>query len=348
MKSWHFYFCLLSTCLLQFCSTSSSSPPEAGAKGPTLEEYFTPEESGIQNGGVKVIPITTPAGTFNVWTRRFGHNPKVKVLLLHGGPGATHEYFECVQSFFPRKGIEFIYYDQLGSGNSDHPEGQSEILWQLPRFVNELEQVRVALGLDSTNFILLGHSWGGILALEYALEYQKNLKGLIISDMMSSAPEYDKYSEVLAQKLDPEVLKELRAIEANNDFDNPRYMELLTPNFYNQFICRLPLDQWPEPVNRSFSKMNPEVYVSMQGPSEFGISGRLENWDVSKRLPEIKVPTLTVGATYDTMDPEHMRWMSTQVQNGQFLLCPNGSHMCMWDDQKVWMNGVMDFVVGLE
>ncbi|HQU53077.1 MAG TPA: proline iminopeptidase-family hydrolase, partial [Saprospiraceae bacterium] len=270
-----------------------------------------------------------------------------KVLTLHGGPGATHEYFECIQSFFPREGIEFFYYDQLGSGNSDNPQGQSEALWQLPRFVDELEQVRVALGLDSNNFILLGHSWGGILAMEYALKYQQNLKGLIISDMMSSAPEYDKYSEVLAQKLDPDVLKELRTIEANNDFDNPRYMELLTPNFYNQFICRIPLDQWPEPVNRSFSKMNPEVYVSMQGPSEFGISGRLENWDVSKRLPEIKVPTLTVGATYDTMDPEYMRWMSTQVQNGKFLLCPNGSHMCMWDDQDVWMKGVMDFVLSL-
>ena len=341
-----FVFCLLlSLALWQACSTPT--PPENSDKALTLQEYFAPEDSGIQNGGVKVIPIKTPAGTYNVWTRRFGHNPKLKVLTLHGGPGATHEYFECVQSFFPREGIEFFYYDQLGSGNSDNPQGQSEALWQLPRFVDELEQVRVALGLDSTNFILLGHSWGGILAMEYALKYQQNLKGLIISDMMSSAPEYDKYSEVLAQKLDPEVLKELRTIEANNDFENPRYMELLTPNFYNQFICRIPLDQWPEPVNRSFSKMNPEVYVSMQGPSEFGISGRLENWDVSKRLPEIKVPTLTVGATYDTMDPEYMRWMSTQVQNGQFLLCPNGSHMCMWDDQDVWMKGVMDFVLSL-
>ena len=310
-----------------------------------LNAYLSPVGDGVQSGGVQVIPIETMGKTFHVWTKRIGNNPTHKLLLLHGGPGATHEYFECLESFFPKEGIELIYYDQLGSGNSDNPDDVS--FWDLPRFVDELEQVRVALGLDSNNFILLGHSWGGILAMEYALKYQQNLKGLIISDMMSSAPEYDKYSEVLAQKLDPDVLKELRTIEANNDFDNPRYMELLTPNFYNQFICRIPLDQWPEPVNRSFSKMNPEVYVSMQGPSEFGISGRLENWDVSKRLPEIKVPTLTVGATYDAMDPEYMRWMSTQVQNGKFLLCPNGSHMCMWDDQDVWMKGVMDFVLSL-
>ncbi|RMG83256.1 MAG: alpha/beta fold hydrolase [Bacteroidetes bacterium] len=332
--------------MLFWWSCSAPPPPPKPATGTlSLQDYFAPHDTGMQTGGVKVIPIHTPAGDFKVWTQRVGNNPKMKVLLLHGGPGATHEYFECVQSFFPREGIEFIFYDQLGSGNSDHPEGKGDLLWEVPRFVEEVEQVRQALKLDADNFYLLGSSWGGILAMEYALKYQQHLKGLIITNMMSSAPEYDRYAnEVLAKQMDPAVLKEIRDIEARGDFDNPRYMELLLPHFYTQHLIRLPLDQWPDAINRTFAKLNSEVYVTMQGPSEFGISGKLETWDVSDRLPEIEVPTLTIGATYDTMDPKHMEWMSTQVKKGRFLLCPKGSHFCMWDDQETWMNGVMKFI----
>ena len=145
----------------------------------------------VQTGGVKVISIESPRGKFNIWTKRMGNNPKIKLLLLNGGPGATHEYFECFESFLSPEGIEFIYYDQLGCGNSDNPKDTS--LWDLGRFVEEVEQVRVALHLNKDNFYLLGHSWGGILAMQYALKYQDNIKGLIISNMMSSCPDYDKY-----------------------------------------------------------------------------------------------------------------------------------------------------------
>ncbi len=271
----------------------------------TQNEYFAQSADSIQNGGVKVIPITTPKGTFNVWTKRIGNNPKIKVLLLNGGPGATHEYFECFENFLPAEGIEFIYYDQLGCGNADNPNDTS--MWDLPRYVEEVEQVRKALKLDNTNFYLLGHSWGGILAMEYSLKYQNNMKGLIISNMMASCPEYDKYAnEVLAKQMNPEVLVELMKIEANNDFSNPRYMELLLPNFYEKHILRFPVKDWPEPVNRSFAKMNQSLYVTMQGPSEFGISGKLEKWDRKADLKNVKIPTLVIGAKHDTMDPKHM------------------------------------------
>ena len=129
---------------------------------------------------MRLIPIETPSGTFHVWTKRVGNNPTMKVLLLHGGPGATHEYLEAFDSFLPGAGIEYYYYDQLGSAYSDQPDEPE--LWELPRFVHEVEQVRKALGLDATNFYLYGQSWGGILAIEYALAHQKNLKGLIISN----------------------------------------------------------------------------------------------------------------------------------------------------------------------
>ena len=137
-------------------------------------------------------------------------------------------------------------------------------------------------------------------------------------------------------------MAEIKALEAKGDFANPRYMELLIPNFYKQHLCRL--EEWPDGFNRTMKHANGVVYTMMQGPSEFGVGGRLANWDVSKRLPEITVPTLMEGAKYDTMDPEYMKWMSTQVKNGKYLYCPNGSHLSMWDDQKVFMEGVISFI----
>ncbi len=327
-----------SACIIS-CSKSSNQIEQ----GINLPSYFKSHETGIKTGNIKVVQIETTKGKFNVWTKRFGNNPTIKLLLLNGGPGATHEYFECFESFLPAEGIEFIYYDQLGCGNSDNPNDTT--LWDLARFVEEVETVRQALNLDKSNFYLLGHSWGGILALEYALKYQEHMRGLIISNMMSSCPEYGKYAdEVLAKQIDPKVLDTIRMIEAKSDFDNPKYMELLLPHFYARHICRIPMEEWPEPVNRSFSKVNHSLYVTMQGPSEFGIAGNLVHWDRSSDLPKLSVPTLTIGAKHDTMDPEHMKWMSTQVQNGSYLYCPNGSHMCMYDDQETYVNGLIAFL----
>ena len=335
------FLLLFAWSLLLFSCTPPTPPPVSLS----LAEYFQPGPAEPQTGGVAMIPIHTPKGDFRVWTKRFGHNPKLKVLLLHGGPGCTHEYFEAFESFLPPEGIEFIYYDQLGSAYSDQPTDTS--LWVLPRFVEEVEQVRVALGLDKDNFYLLGHSWGGILAMQYALKYQDNLKGLIISNMMASCPKYGEYADsVLAKQIDPAVLAELQALEARNDFANPRYMSLLMPHFYEKHILLKPAAEWPDPVNRNFNKLNQQVYVQMQGPSEFGISGNLEKWDVSAELPNIKVPTLVIGAAHDTMDPAYMQWMSTQLPQGQFLLCPNGGHMSMWDDQAHYFPGLLAFLKG--
>jgi len=318
-----------------------SCEPKKTPSTETATAYYDLGETGVKSGGVKMIPIH--GGKYKVWTKRVGNNPRIKVLLLHGGPAATHEYFESFDSFFPKEEIEYYYYDQLGSYYSDQPNDTS--LWNTPRFVEEVEEVRQALKLDSTNFYLLGNSWGGILAMEYALKYQSNLKGLIIANMMASAPAYGKYAEdVLAKQMDPKVLAEVRAIEAKGDFNNPRYMELLLPNYYAEHLCRFPVDEWPSAVNRAFAHLNSTIYVAMQGPSEFGISGKLANWDRSKDLPKITIPTLMIGARHDTMDPEHMKWMSTQVKNGSYLFCENGSHLSMWDDQEHFFPGVIKFL----
>ncbi|WP_372975763.1 proline iminopeptidase-family hydrolase [Muriicola sp.] len=310
------------------------------------EEYLSFENRDDQyTGGIKMIPVNTDKGSFKVWTKRVGNNPTKKVLLLHGGPGMTHELYECFDGYFPQEEIEYIYYDQLGSYYSDQPDDLS--LWNTERFVEEVEQVRQALGLDSSNFYLLGQSWGGILAMEYALKYQDNLKGLVISNMMSSIPEYNAYAQtVLGPQMDPEIYKEIKAMEEAEDFGNPRYGELLFEHYYTEHVLRRPTDQWPEAIMRTLKHANNQVYVHMQGYSEFGITGdaTLKDWDVKDRLKEIRVPTLVIGAQYDTMDPAHMEWMSKEVRNGRYLYCPNGSHLSQYDDQKNYFDGVIRFV----
>lgn len=339
MKTITYFLVFASLLNLLSCKTSLTEENDSLS-------YFKPTTKGIQNGGIQMVPITTRSGTFNVWTKRIGNNPTMKLLLLNGGPGATHEYFECFENFMPAEGIEIIYYDQLGCGNSQDPKDSS--LFDLARYVDEVEQVRKSLNLNKDNFYLLGHSWGGILAMEYALKYQKNLKGVIISNMMSDAIEYGKYAdEVLAKQLDPKVLDTVRSLEAKKDYANPKYMELLYKHFYTQHILRMPLSEWPEPVNRSFAKMNQALYVTMQGPSEFGISGKLTTWSVKNQLKQIAVPCLVIGAEHDTMDPEHMKWMAGAVENGTYLYCPKGGHMSMYDDQENYFKGLIQFIKGV-
>jgi len=318
------------------------------AQTSTPSSYF--DHSGhddVLSGGVKQIEINTPKGKFHVWTKRVGNNPKLKVLLLHGGPGATHEYFEAFDSYFPAAGIEYYYYDQLGSAYSDQPKDES--LWTTDRFVDEVEQVRQALHLDKDNFCLLGHSWGGVLAIEYALKYQQHLKCLVISNMMDSIPAYNAYARnVIEPAMDQKQLAEVKQMEATGHTEDPRYMAILTPMHYEQHVLRMPQAQWPDPVNRAFAHINEQIYALMQGPSELGASGRLEQWDRSKDLHEITVPTLVIGARYDTMDPRYMKSMAAKLPHGEFLLCPKGSHMAMYDDQQTYFSGLTRFLLAVE
>jgi proline iminopeptidase len=280
--------------------------------------------------------------------KRVGNNSDLRVLLLHGGPGATHEYLEACDSYLPAAGVEYYYYDQLGSGFSDQPAEPS--LWELDRFVDEVEQVRRALGLDKNNFVLYGQSWGGLLAIEYALHHQQHLRGLIVSNMMASVPAYNAYAEqVLMPQMDQEALAEIKAFEAAGDTGDPRYMELLMEQHYVHHVLRMPPADWPDPVQRAFAHINPAIYVSMQGPSELGISpdASLAHWERTAELATIQVPTLVIGAQHDTMDPEHMRMMAGRLPRGRYLHCPDGSHMTMYDDQVTYFAGLIDFLRGL-
>ncbi|SHN42364.1 proline iminopeptidase-family hydrolase [Chitinophaga sp. CF418] len=332
-------FALIASMIWLMLLANCSAPDTKSNKA----DYFITDTTTVQTGGVKMVPIKTPKGIFNVWTKRIGNNPKIKVLLLAGGPGFPHDYLEAFESYFPGEGIEFYYYDELGNGNSDKPGDSSR--YNVASAVDEVEQVRQALKLDASNFYVFGHSWGGLLAMEYAIKYQQHLKALIISNMVSSGKEFNNYiQQVLVKQLPSAVLDTINELSARNDYANPKYSELVTKHFYAKFICRLPLEQWPEPLKRALGKLNMPYYLALQGPSEFGIIGGLLTWDISDRLKEIVVPALFIGAKYDEMNPEHIKWMSQQVQHGQFLYCADGSHLSMYDQQPFYMNGMIHFI----
>jgi proline iminopeptidase len=326
---------------LLFVSCQQQPQPQAETQ-PTACQYldYTTNDA-VQAGGIHMVKLKEG---YQVWTKRIGNSPTMKVLLLHGGPAGTHELMIAFESFFPQANIELYQYDQLGSYYSDQPDDMS--LWTIARFVEEVEQVRLDLGLDSTNFFLLGQSWGGLLAMEYALKYQQNLKGLIVSNMTADFDKYEAYNNKLRAELPKDVLDTLSFYESKEQFQNPLYLDLMYKAFYKKHICRL--EPWPEPVERSFSHFNQVVYEYMQGPSEFVPGGILKGWSVWERLKELTVPTLMIGAKYDSMNPAEMEEMSHLVQNGSYLYCANGSHLCQWDDQQTYMTGVISWIQGVK
>lgn len=334
----HLYL-LLAIIILAGCNSDKKA---SNAEQPSTATYFNYTKEERENAGVKMIPIKTPVGTFKVWTKKIGNNPRVKVLLLHGGPALTHEYMECFEAFLPKEGYELIHYDQLGSYYSDQPTDSS--LWTLDRFVEELEQVRVALGLNKDNFYILGNSWGGILGMEYALKYQQNMKALIVSNMTADFAKYGAYNAKLRSQMRKSLVDSLEGFEKKNDYMNPVYQGLVFNEYYCQHILRKPASEWPEPVLRSFKHVNQPVYEILQGPSEFVPGGRLVGWECWTRLKNLTIPTLMIGSHYDTMNPAEMEEMSKLVQNGTFLYCPNGGHLSMWDAQDEYYPGIIDFI----
>lgn len=289
----------------------------------------------VKTGGVRMIPID--GAKYRVWTKRVGRG-RVKMLTLHGGPGFTHEYLECFEDFLPQEGIEYYYYDQLGSHYSDQPTDAG--LWTIPRFVEEVEQVRAALGLE--NFYLYGHSWGGMLGIEYALKYGRHLKGFVLSNMTAGIKAYEKHAGELRRALPANIIAILDKYEAKGDYENPEYQQAMFGYVYAKHLCRL--TPWPEPVERAFRHFNQQVYNIMQGPNEFVITGTFKDWDRWGDLPQIKTPTLVIGGQYDTMSADDLKRESQLLPHARLAICEQGSHLAMWDDQQTYLNHLLRFL----
>ena len=343
---------LLAAAAAAAAATARARSVSADSRGPALAGANRPEESHERPGaapaaadalnpphvrvaGIRMLPVA--GGRYKVWTKKVGSGP-IKVLLLHGGPGFGHEYLEAFESFLPQAGIEFYYYDQLGCTNSDQPDDNS--LWTLARYTEEVEEVRRGLGLDQ--FVLYGHSWGGILGIEYALNHPQHLRGLVISNMAAGVQAVLKRQDYIKRQLPPKTLARLNVLEDKHDYDSPEYQKIMMEELYPKMLCRL--NPWPEPVTRALRHANDRIYNIMQGKSEFQVSGNLKDWERWDRLGQIKTKTLTIGAHYDEMDPEDMKRMASLLPDASYAYCPNGSHMAMWDDQKAYFTQLIAFL----
>jgi proline iminopeptidase len=290
----------------------------------------TPQEDGVQW-------INLREG-YKVWTRRVGSGP-IKVLLLHGGPGFSHDYMECFTQYLPPAGIEIYFYDQLGCGFSDHPD--DERLWNLGRYVDEVEQVRAALGLE--RFVLLGHSWGGVLTIEYALApFAKHLRAAVISNMTASMADYTAYTKQLKNQLPAPVLKKLETLEKTGQRESEEYSAIVAAELYPRHVCRV--QPFPEPLQRTFAKANMNIYNRMQGANEFVVSGNLTGWDRWRDLSRIDTPVLVMGARYDEMNPASIRREADLIPHARLFISPIGSHLAMWDDQQRYFTALIDFL----
>jgi proline iminopeptidase len=290
---------------------------------------------GVRTGGSQKVAVD---GRYEVWVKQIGTGD-VPLLTLHGGPGFPHYYLECFEDFMPRDRIRFWYYDQLGCGFSDRPDDPT--LWTVDRFREEVEQVRAALGLE--RFVLYGHSWGGMLGIEYALAYPQHVSKLVISNMTASIPSYVKHVRALRAALPSDVDEVMRSFEDRGDYSAPEYQELLMAHLYAKYLCRL--DPLPEPALRSFASVNEQVYNTMQGPSEFTVNGNFASWDRWADLHRISAPTLLLVGRHDTMAVSDIERMGTRIPRSQVVVCENGSHLAMYDDQKNYFSALVSFLL---
>ncbi|MGQ0796641.1 MAG: proline iminopeptidase-family hydrolase [Methanobacteriota archaeon] len=267
---------------------------------------------------------------------------KLPLVCLHGGPGVPHDYLEPLEGM-AATGRRVICYDQLGCGNSDQPHDPS--LWTVSLFVDELASVREALGLDRIH--LLGHSWGGMLAMEYALTRPEGLASLVVASSPVHMRQWATEANRLRAALPPDVQETLAKHEKAGTTDDPEYVDAMLV-FYRRHICRS--DPWPDCVNRSFEKLmkNPEVYATMNGPSEFTVIGNLKDWDIRPRLNEIRVPTLVTSGRHDEATPAIMETLHRGVAGSEWVLFENSAHLAHVEETRRYLQVLGGFLDRVE
>jgi L-proline amide hydrolase len=286
-----------------------------------------------------------PFKGYKVWYRIVGgpeDSGKLPLLCLHGGPGAPHDYLEPLEAM-AATGRRVIFYDQLGAGNSDHPHDPS--LWTVSLFVEELGVVRQALGLECVH--LLGQSWGGMLGMEYVLTQPRGLISLIVADSPASMPQWVAEANRLRAELPSEVQETLLKHETAGTTDDPAYQEAVLV-FYRRHVCRL--DPWPDCVNRTFEKLlkDPEVYNTMNGPSEFHVIGVIKDWDIVERLGEIHIPTLVISGRYDEATPVIAETVHRGIPGSEWVLFENSAHMPHLEETERYLQVLTSFLDRLE
>jgi L-proline amide hydrolase len=297
---------------------------------------------GVPGRGVEgAVPFRGAA----TWYRVVGDTGggKAPVLCLHGGPGFAHDYLEPYEDL-AGSGRSVIFYDQLGCGNSALAAAHDPSMWTVKLFVEEIDVLREALELDRVH--LLGHSWGAMLAMEYALTQPTGLVSLVCHSGLASAPAYEAGARGLLEHLPPQVRDAIVRFETAADY-GPAYEAAKLP-FYQRHICRL--DPWPKYVHRTLAKVrdNPEVYLTMWGPSEFTVVGSLKEWDITDRLSDITAPTLLISGRYDEIVPDVVRTLDEGIPNSEWVIFENSAHLCHAEERESCMTAVSDFLDRVE
>jgi proline-specific peptidase len=278
--------------------------------------------------------IDVPGG--RVWYKIVGEQHDATPLLcLHGGPGFTHNYLEALEELADRRPV--IFYDQLGCGNSDRPSDTA--LWTVDRFVEELAQVRAALRLDDLH--LFGSSWGGMLAMQYVLDRTPTLRSLTLCGSPASMPRWVADCAELLARQPEDVQATIHEHEESGCTACPEYQAAIL-GFYREHVCRL--DPWPTGLERSFAQAGYEVYNTMNGPSEFTVTGTLRSWDIMDRLGDIDVPTLLVGGRYDECRPAHLAEMQRRIRGSQLTIIEAASHLCFAEQPAEFLKIVNSFL----
>ncbi|HWT57917.1 MAG TPA: proline iminopeptidase-family hydrolase [Rhizobium sp.] len=259
------------------------------------------------------------------------------VFCLNGGPGLPCDYLREAHSCLIDKGYRVIAFDQLGTGASDRPDDPS--LWTIGRYVEETETVRNALGLGKVH--MLGHSWGGWLAIEYALTHPGNLKTLILEDTVADMPHLISELERLRAALGPETVSMMQKHEAQGTYNHPEYLAAVTILNYRH-VCRLA--EWPAPLRRSLDDWNMAPYETMQGPNEFLYIGNLKDWNRIPDLPRLTLPVLITTGEHDELTPACALRMKLALPNAELKVFANASHMPFYENPQNYYPALLDFL----
>ncbi|HZS77782.1 MAG TPA: proline iminopeptidase-family hydrolase [Ktedonobacteraceae bacterium] len=281
--------------------------------------------------------IAVPGG--QIWYRVVRAGKGVPLLTLHGGPGTPHDYLEPLEGLAHDRPV--IFYDQLGCGKSERPDDPS--LWQRQRFVEELEQIRQALKLEQVH--LFGHSWGSMLAIDYALTRPPGLRSLILASPALSIPRWLQDMEQYRNNLPDDVQMILKQHENNGTTDSEEYQQAAMV-FYRQYLCRL--NPWPELLERTLAGEGTEVYQTMWGPSEFFMTGNLLHYDAIPYLDTVDIPTLLTCGRYDEAAPETTAWYQSLLPHSELAIFEQSAHMPHLEETPKYLRVLSNFLWRVE
>jgi L-proline amide hydrolase len=289
------------------------------------------------------VPFRVDGDTAETWYRLVGElqpDGPTPLVTLHGGPGATHDYLLSLADLAGDRAV--VFYDQIGNGRSTHYPDRGADFWTVDLFVRELYNLVEALGIADRHHVL-GSSWGGFLAQEYALTHPEGLRGMVLADTAASFPDFVAEANRLRQELPPEVEATLKRHEEAGTTDDPEYEEACMV-FYSRHLCRL--DPWPQELVEAFGwiERDPTVYHTMNGPSEFHVVGSIKDWNVKDRLGEIDVPTLLVSGRHDEATPALQKTLEAGIRGCEWILFEESSHVPHLEERERYMQLVGEWL----